>query len=515
MTRQCHFSRTDPFIFIFLVIVGFQINLFAQPVLPDSQVTVHYDNADRLIQIHIHPEYHQPPGQPLFYPPFDIFMTTNPAAAMSGLDGTNWIWIHRTAFGETNLVLTNTWQVKPYFLFGTLLDSDNDQLTDAYEIAVSHTDPNRWDSKGNGVSDGDKLSPNKLPWHVEQAILSSAAIYANAPVATQGGACGQCTVYLPAPSPAGGTVVQYYLGGTAVLNSDYTLSPAASQLVIPAGYSSGAITLCAGDGAYSDLDLYADLILTSATSCPVDGTPARVGIVNTNAPGIRVYALPSWERRPCPTYGTNTAGFYFIRDGDSTNALTINLSTTGSTAVSGKDYAPLPAIITFPANVRTNWLPLTIIPNSTDPVDKNLVLNITRAPGYQLDQTNSTARMAIAATALPILPVVQVAATIRHATVSKPGRFVFSRSGPTNDMLRVYYEVIGDTVVGYTNGQHIISYNYLPGSVDIAVGARVAAVPVVPVNPPSTGEAVTVIVKAGGDYSIGTYTEATVQIDKP
>ena len=34
-------------IFIFLVVAGFQINLFAQPVLPDSQVTVHYDDADR------------------------------------------------------------------------------------------------------------------------------------------------------------------------------------------------------------------------------------------------------------------------------------------------------------------------------------------------------------------------------------------------------------------------------------------------------------------------------------
>src|SRR5208282_1664989 len=97
---------------------------------------------NRIIKFHIHPEiYGMPPGQPAFYPPFDIFMTTNPAAAASGLDGTNWILIRRTAFGETNFVITNSYAVKPYFLVGTLEDSDNDLLPDAYEIAVSHTDP--------------------------------------------------------------------------------------------------------------------------------------------------------------------------------------------------------------------------------------------------------------------------------------------------------------------------------------------------------------------------------------
>jgi hypothetical protein len=151
----------------------------------------------------------------------------------------------------------------------------------------------------------------------------------------------------------------------------------------------------------------------------------------------------------------------------------------------------------------------------TNTSDKTLVLTITSAPGYQIDQTNGTATMTISSVGLPVLPVVQVTATISRATVSKPGQFTFTRSGSTNDVLRVYYQVIGDTVIGYTNGHHIISYSPLPGYLDIAAGARKAMVPVVPDHPPSTGETVTVIILAEGDYSIGTHKKASVYLEKP
>ena len=507
-------------LFYGLVSFSFRTDLLAQATLPGSEVGIYYEDGDCLVRFHLHPFMQwQPPRQEAFYPPFDIFMTTNPAAKLAGLDGTNWAWVRRTGFGETNLIMTNIWMAKPYFLIGTLLDSDNDQLTDAYEIVVSHTDPARWDSGGKGLSDGEKLRPKGLPWELEQAILSSVIIYANSSVVTHGGTCGECTIFLPHPAPEGGTVVHYRFDGTASLGSDVVVTPSGGEkfndqtLVISAGRSYGKIKLCAGsDNSFSDMDIYADITLTEATGFSVDNTPAHVNVIKSGLPGIRVFALPPWLRGPSHTYGTNVAGFYFIRDGKSTNALRASLSISG-TAVKGVDYRVLPTAIVFPPNVRTNWLPLPII--SLDAIaDKTVKLTITKTPGYQADPENESATITIAASGRPPLPVVQVVATVPRATASTPGWFLFSRSGSTNETLRVFYDVIGDTVVGYTNGEHIISYKYLPGTVDIAAGLTRAAVPVIPVHPPSTGEVVTVVISQEQQYFIGPKRKASIQLNK-
>jgi hypothetical protein len=447
---------------------------------------------------------------------FDVFATTNLLPNVPGLNGTNWMLVTRSAPGQTNL------SVSPlpgapvcFFRLGTLQDSDNDGLTDAYEKLVSHTRPDQWDTDGDGIGDGDEISPGGLPWRLEEVRRSAVVIYANSPTTTQGGACGQCTVYLPAPAPAGGVTVQYYLGGSAVLNGDYTISPAAGQLTIAAGYSSGTISVCAnGSGSYSPIGLYADLTLTNATGYLVDSTPAEVKIVDNGLPGIQVSALPPWVRRPNATYGTNTAGFYFVRGGPSTNALTINLSSAGSTAVAGPDYTALPTSIIFPANVRTNWLPITITPNSTNTADKNLVLTITSAPGYHLAAPDNTASVTIAATASPVLPVVQVAATDLDVTPASPGQFTFTRSLATTNALRVYYHVWGETntVIASTNGQDTTFYSGLNGYADIPAGATSVAVSVTTTHPLAVSEPLTLTL-AAGEYAIGTSNSATVYVD--
>ncbi len=86
---------------------------------------------------------------------YDLFNTTNLVADVPGLNLTNWIWILRSVAGQTNLVATNlpATQVESYYRLGTMLDSDSDGLTDAYETLVSHTDPNNPDTDGDGISD--------------------------------------------------------------------------------------------------------------------------------------------------------------------------------------------------------------------------------------------------------------------------------------------------------------------------------------------------------------------------
>ena len=439
---------------------------------------------------------------------FDVYLTTNLLRNVPGLNLTNWQYVTRVAPGQTNLLLpTFPGAQACFYRLGTLLDSDGDGLPDAYENLVSHTDPN---SPGNG----DAISPSGLPWRLELARKYSVVIYANNPTATQGGGNGQCTVYLPTNAPAGGTTVQYYLGGSAVLNSDYTVSPTAGQLTIPAGSSNGVINVSAMSvSTYSPINLYADLTLTNAPGYRVDGTPAEVNIVDTGSPSIRVYALPTWTHRPCATYGTNTPGFYFIRGGPSTNALTATVIVSGN-ATSGSDYSSFSTTVPFAANVRTNWLPLTILPNSTNPADKYLTVTITSASGYQIDPTNGAATVTIAATASPVLPVVQVTATVPDATLTTPGQFTFTRTFATTNALRVYYHAWGatNTVVASTNGVDSPLFRALPGYVDIPANVTNTTISLVVSNPMTTTQPI-VVTLAQGDYTIGANHADTVYVD--
>lgn len=88
---------------------------------------------------------------------FDLYGTTNLSPVVPGLNQTNWLWILRTSSGYTNLSLTNLLSSdQGFFQLGTMLDSDGDGLTDAFENLVSHTDPHNPDTDGDGISDYDE-----------------------------------------------------------------------------------------------------------------------------------------------------------------------------------------------------------------------------------------------------------------------------------------------------------------------------------------------------------------------
>jgi hypothetical protein len=447
---------------------------------------------------------------------FDMFSTTNLTTNVAGLNLTNWLWLTRTASGQTNLVLTNLWPGEGWFKLGTMLDSDSDGLPDAFEILVSKTNPQLRDTDNDTISDGDEMGPNGLPWGLEQARRSSVIVYANTPTATEGGSCGQVTVYLPAPAPPGGVTVQYRFGGTALPAAEFTNTPTANMLTIAAGQSSGTIAICAvNDTAFADLDRYVEVTLTNASCCTVDSQPARVTLVDNDPPEVRVFAFPAWVRKPSPTYGTNTAGFYFIRDGDAAGVVTASFSIASGAgaAQSGVDFNPIsPSSVTFPAGVRTNLLNVVLKP-TTNVADKTLTLTITSVSGYQIDPAAGAATMTIASSTVS-LPVVQVMATDDDAreTGTNTGTFTFTRSGPSNLPLRVYYRVSGTATVGSNNSER--DYTALPEFVDFAAGRATTNVFVRPVDDDISETMETVVVTiSAGEYQLGVSNTATVYID--
>ncbi len=73
----------------------------------------------------------------------DLLYTTNLALLPSpALCGTNWAWITRGAVDQITFSITNLPQQIYFRLGNALIDSDGDGLPDAYEMLVSHTDPN-------------------------------------------------------------------------------------------------------------------------------------------------------------------------------------------------------------------------------------------------------------------------------------------------------------------------------------------------------------------------------------
>lgn len=85
---------------------------------------------------------------------YDLFLTTNLATDVPGLNGTNWEWILRTEPGATNLVVSNLTYDISFFRLGRTNDDDGDLMSTAFEQLVSHTDPNNGDENTNNIPDG-------------------------------------------------------------------------------------------------------------------------------------------------------------------------------------------------------------------------------------------------------------------------------------------------------------------------------------------------------------------------
>jgi len=56
------------------------------------------------------------------------------------------------------------WVQSGFFMVANLMDSDNDGLTDAYELLVSHTDPYQYSTAGDGLPDGWKIEHGLDPF---------------------------------------------------------------------------------------------------------------------------------------------------------------------------------------------------------------------------------------------------------------------------------------------------------------------------------------------------------------
>ena len=84
---------------------------------------------------------------------YDVFATS---ALASPITNGQWGWMGQ-GYQCTRYLLTNLPASSALLLLGTPQDSDQDGLTDAYELLVSHTDHYKADTSGDGMLDGWKV----------------------------------------------------------------------------------------------------------------------------------------------------------------------------------------------------------------------------------------------------------------------------------------------------------------------------------------------------------------------
>jgi hypothetical protein len=85
--------------------------------------------------------------------PYDVFATS---ALDYPITNAQWGWMGQ-GYQCTRYLLTNLPSSSALLILGTPQDSDGDGLTDAYELLVSHTNPDKADSSGDGMLDGWKV----------------------------------------------------------------------------------------------------------------------------------------------------------------------------------------------------------------------------------------------------------------------------------------------------------------------------------------------------------------------
>ena len=86
--------------------------------------------------------------------PYDVFAT--PGLVGQSLTNAQFAWMGQ-GYQCQRYLLTNLPASSALLILGTPQNSDGDGLTDAYELLVSHTDPHKADTSGDGMLDGWKV----------------------------------------------------------------------------------------------------------------------------------------------------------------------------------------------------------------------------------------------------------------------------------------------------------------------------------------------------------------------
>jgi hypothetical protein len=271
-------------------------------------------------------------------------------------------------------------------------------------------------------------------------------------------------------------------------------------------------------GVSSDIALYAFKYgysltnLTGANAITVSSNVSSADFVALAWPAVSLVA----STNTVPETSTETNFFILTRTGDTTTNLTVNLYLSG-TATLGTDYRLGLALsagtntIDFPPG--TNSIPISFqtIRDTLAKGPETATLTVLDDPALvYIVGSPGEATITILDDDAPSQPAVSVTATgpsvPENGTDS--GEFAFSRIGPTQNDLMVYYSVSGTAIPG-------TDYTTLAGAVLIPAGQSTAKVQFQPIDDKNVepDETVVVNITPNGAYTISASTAQVTIID--
>ncbi|MBI5383681.1 MAG: PKD domain-containing protein [Verrucomicrobia bacterium] len=274
------------------------------------------------------------------------------------------------------------------------------------------------------------------------------------------------TVYYAVAGAVSGSVA------TALHGVDYETLP--GVLTIPAGQASGAVTIIP---RWDGLGEGPESVTLQLGAGP---TNYRLGVPNTATATINDAGDPPYVE----VLGTDnavepsTAGhFRFSLKGSSTNSVVVSYTLSG-TASNGVDFTALPGTVTLVGNgVTTADITVTPLADTLAEDLETITLTLTPGAGYQVFGPSSSATIWMRDDEQPTL-FVDAASTSYPPSITENGTggsFYVSRLGSTNAALTVNYVLSGTA----SNG---VDYQLMPGTTNIAAGARGVDIAVVPIN---------------------------------
>ncbi|ARI83227.1 hypothetical protein IQ224_14175 [Microcystis sp. LEGE 00066] len=170
--------------------------------------------------------------------------------------------------------------------------------------------------------------------------------------------------------------VNYTVGGTATLNTDYTRTGTTNTVTFAAGSSTATVTVNPTADTIVESNETVILTLATGTGYTVGTTTPVTGTITNDDTSVTLAVAPASVTED----GTTNLVYTFTRTGVTTNPLTVNY-TLGGTATLNTDYTRTGTnnTVTFAANSTT--AKVTIDPTADTIVENNETVALTLATG--------------------------------------------------------------------------------------------------------------------------------------
>ncbi|BCL34293.1 choice-of-anchor I family protein [Nostoc sp. MS1] len=179
------------------------------------------------------------------------------------------------------------------------------------------------------------------------------------------------------------------VSGTGITAGDYSLSN--TIITIPNGQTSGAVTFTVVDDALVEGPETALLTISNPSGGIVLGntTTQNITITDNDTPVVPTVSITATDASAAESSTTvNTGSFTLTRTGDTTAALTVTYTVSG-TATNGIDYNGLTGSLVIPAGQASATITITPVNDATTEGNETVILSLVDGVSYDLGAVNN------------------------------------------------------------------------------------------------------------------------------